>query len=39
MYYRIRFGGEARSLKDRLGVVPARGAPLPEGVDEMSPEP
>jgi soluble lytic murein transglycosylase len=39
MYYRIRFGGEARALKERLGVVPARGAPLPEGVDEMSPEP
>jgi hypothetical protein len=24
MFYRSRFGGEARTLKDRLGVIPAR---------------
>ncbi len=38
-YYRTRFGGQARPLKDRLGVIPPRAAPPVEGADETSPEP
>lgn len=38
MYYRLRFGGEARSMKDRLGVIPARSS-QPEISDETSPSP
>jgi soluble lytic murein transglycosylase len=33
MYYRNRFGGEARSLKERLGTIPAR----PRAEDETTP--
>ncbi len=39
MFYRNRFGGEARSLKDRLGTIPARAKNFtisPE--DETSPQ-
>ncbi|MBI5331556.1 MAG: lytic transglycosylase domain-containing protein [Betaproteobacteria bacterium] len=39
MYYRTRFGGETRPLKDRLGVIPPRVAAVPEGADETSPAP
>lgn len=38
MYYRLRFGGETKSLKDRLGVIPPRGS-QPEASDETSPSP
>jgi soluble lytic murein transglycosylase len=37
MFYRSRFGGEARTLKDRLGVIPAR--QKEPGADETSPDP
>ena len=39
MFYRNRFGGEARPLKDRLGAIAARNPnqPLPE--DETAPQP
>jgi soluble lytic murein transglycosylase len=39
MFYRNRFGGEARPLKDRLGTVAARNPYLPIPEDEAAPEP
>ena len=40
MFYRSRFGGEARTLKDRLGIIPARRteAPVPEREAEPAPD-
>lgn len=39
MFYRSRFGGEARSLKDWLGVVPARAQTPAPGASEGDPDP
>ena len=39
MFYRSRFGGEARTLKDRLGIIPGRQNALPSATNETSPEP
>ncbi len=39
MFYRNRFGGEARTLKDRLGTIAARNSTLPPSEDETSPQP
>ncbi len=37
MYYRSRFGGDAVTLKARLGVIPARRAAVPANQDEKAP--
>jgi soluble lytic murein transglycosylase len=37
MYYRSRFGGDSVTLKERLGVIPARRAAVPENQDEKAP--
>jgi len=39
MFYRNRFGGEARSLKDRLGTIAGRNPYLPIPEDEPEPQP
>lgn len=40
MFYRNRFGGEARPLKDRLGIIPARvRAARASAEDDASPQP
>jgi len=39
MFYRNRFGGEARSLKDRLGIIPARANTTITPENETSPQP
>lgn len=39
MFYRNRFGGEAKSLKERLGVIPARSGSAPVLEDETAPQP
>lgn len=39
MFYRARFGGVSQTLKDRLGVIPARPGNLPAGLDDASPMP
>jgi soluble lytic murein transglycosylase len=39
MFYRNRFGGEARTLKDRLGTIPARPrAPTPDAEPDADPQ-
>jgi soluble lytic murein transglycosylase len=39
MFYRNRFGGEARPLKDRLGTIAARNPNQPIPEDEAAPQP
>lgn len=39
MFYRARFGGVSQSLKERLGVIPARPGTLPTSLDETAPQP
>ena len=39
MFYRNRFGGEARTLKDRLGTIPARAKTMVQPEDEAAPQP
>ena len=39
MFYRSRFGGEARTLKDRLGTIPARLKEPPPAGNETDPSP
>jgi soluble lytic murein transglycosylase len=39
MFYRMRFGGEKRSLKDRLGTIPARKVAPPSVENEAQPSP
>ncbi|MDP2832612.1 MAG: transglycosylase SLT domain-containing protein [Pseudomonadota bacterium] len=39
MFYRNRFGGEARPLKDRLGTILARNPNKPLPADEAAPQP
>ena len=39
MFYRTRFGGDKRSLKDRLGIIPARKIDPPAAMDETQPAP
>lgn len=39
MFYRSRFGGEARTLKDRLGTIPARQKEPPPTGSETDPSP
>ena len=39
MFYRSRFGGETRPLKDRLGVIPARSQAPPPVASEGEADP
>jgi soluble lytic murein transglycosylase len=39
MFYRSRFGGEARPLKERLGVIPARQQAQPVATNPADPDP
>jgi soluble lytic murein transglycosylase len=39
MFYRNLFGGDTRTLKDRLGTIPARGNAAPVQEDLSDPEP
>jgi len=39
MFYRSRFGGEVRALKDRLGIIPAKQQAPSSGGDETDPSP
>ncbi len=36
MFYRSRFGGDSQTLKDRLGVIPARADALPSPPDDSA---